>query len=129
MRPSSPTLTLTRRRRRDSTRSPIVAAPPASRRASSSATAVPTSPSSTRSSCTTTILGRHANFRFETRDEDHQTRDTILRRAGRRIMVVPEGSAAAGPAVLIAYDGSMASRRALLSFALAKTDVPLYLHY
>ena len=64
-----------------------------------------------------TILGRHANFRFETQDEDHQTRDTILRHAGKPVMVVPEGSAAAGPSILICYDGSLASRRALVSFA------------
>src|SRR5262249_13044809 len=75
-----------------------------------------------------TILGRHANFRFETQDEDHQTRDTILRRAGKAILVVPEGARAAGPAVLIAYDGSMASRRALLSFARSGLgyDVPVH---
>lgn len=75
-----------------------------------------------------TILGRHANFRFETQDDDQQTRDTILRRAGRALIVVPEGPATAGPAVLIAYDGSMASRRALLSFARSGLgyDVPVH---
>src|SRR5262249_28227869 len=75
-----------------------------------------------------TILGRHANFRFETRDDDDQTRDTILRRAGKPVIVVPEGSRAGGPAVLIAYDGSMASRRALLSFARSGLgyDVPVH---
>jgi nucleotide-binding universal stress UspA family protein len=64
-----------------------------------------------------TVLGRHANFRFETTDDDRQTRDTILRKAGTPVLVVPEGSIAAGPGVLVAYDGSMASRRALVSFA------------
>lgn len=64
-----------------------------------------------------TVLGRHANFRFETQDDDQQTRDTILRHASQPVLVVPEGSVATGPAVLVAFDGSMASRRALLSFA------------
>ncbi len=64
-----------------------------------------------------TLLGRDVNFRFETQDRDRYTRDRILRRAGKPIMVVPEALADAGPAVMIAYDGSPAATRALRSFA------------
>jgi nucleotide-binding universal stress UspA family protein len=64
-----------------------------------------------------TLLGRDANFRFETEDDDKKTRDTILRRAGRPLMVVPEGERPTGTAVLVAYDGSTAARRALVGFA------------
>ncbi|MCU1277150.1 MAG: hypothetical protein JWM53_696 [bacterium] len=64
-----------------------------------------------------TILGRHANFRFETEDEDWQTRDAVLRGAGKPVMIVPEGSIATEAAVLIAYDGTPAAVRAVQSFA------------
>jgi nucleotide-binding universal stress UspA family protein len=64
-----------------------------------------------------TVLGRHVNFRFETQDHDRYTRDRILRRAGKPILVVPEHCVAAGSAVMLAYDGSPAAARALRSFA------------
>jgi nucleotide-binding universal stress UspA family protein len=64
-----------------------------------------------------TVLGRDANFRFETHEHDRHTRDRILRRAGKPVIVVPERVAAAGPAVMIAYDGSSAAVRAMRSFA------------
>jgi nucleotide-binding universal stress UspA family protein len=64
-----------------------------------------------------TVLGRDVNFRFETHDRDRHTRDRILRRAGKPIVVVPERTGAPGAAVLIAYDGSPAAVRALRSFA------------
>lgn len=63
-----------------------------------------------------TVLGRDANFRFETQERDRATRDRILRRAGKPILVVPPDQVAAGPTVLIAYDGSPAATRALRSF-------------
>lgn len=65
-----------------------------------------------------TVLGRDAN-RFALRDIGHDrfTRDRILRRAGRPIVVVPERPAPAGRAVVIGYDGSPAATRALRSFA------------
>lgn len=63
-----------------------------------------------------TLLGRDVNFRFETQEHDRYTRDRILRRAGRPIVVVPGQLAAAGSAALIAYDGSPAAIRALHSF-------------
>lgn len=65
-----------------------------------------------------TLLGRDANFRFETQDHDRYTRDRILRRAGKPVIVVPEQHAiTSSAAVMIAYDGSPAATRALRSFA------------
>lgn len=64
-----------------------------------------------------TLLGRDANFRFETQDHDRYTRDRILRRAGKPVIVVPETITGAGGAAAIAYDGSPAAIRALRSFA------------
>jgi nucleotide-binding universal stress UspA family protein len=65
-----------------------------------------------------TLLGREANFRFETQDHDRYTRDRILRRAGKPVIVVPEQHAiTSSAAVMIAYDGSPAATRALRSFA------------
>jgi nucleotide-binding universal stress UspA family protein len=63
------------------------------------------------------LLGRQVNFRFETQDHDRYTRDRILRRAGKPIIVVPESAPSPGPAVIVAYDGSAAAGRALRSFA------------
>jgi nucleotide-binding universal stress UspA family protein len=65
-----------------------------------------------------TVIGRDANFRFETEREDPGTRDTILRGANRPVLLVPEEAPPKVPAaVLIAYDGSGAARRAMASFA------------
>jgi nucleotide-binding universal stress UspA family protein len=64
-----------------------------------------------------TLLGRDVNFRFETQEHDRYTRDRVLRRAGKPIVVVPEHSTTTGSAVMIAYDGSPAATRALCSFA------------
>jgi len=64
-----------------------------------------------------TMLGRDVNFRFETQERDRYTRDRILRRAGKPIVVVPAHPAQAGATVLVAYDGSAAATRALRSFA------------
>src|SRR5205823_4920626 len=64
-----------------------------------------------------TVLGREVNFRFETEDSDRKTRDTIVRHAGKPILVVPETELSARTAVVIAYDGSPAARRALQAFA------------
>jgi len=63
------------------------------------------------------MLGRDVNFRFETQETDRYTRDRILRRAGKPVIVVPETPAPAGAAAMIAYDGSPAATRALSSFA------------
>jgi nucleotide-binding universal stress UspA family protein len=65
-----------------------------------------------------TVIGRDANFRFETESEDSHTRDRILRGADRPVLLVPETAAPElGSTVLIAYDGSGAAKRALMSFA------------
>ncbi len=65
-----------------------------------------------------TIIGRDANFRFETEKEDLQTQDAILHRATRPVLLVPDGVAPTlGRVVLLAYDGSGAAKRALASFA------------
>jgi len=63
------------------------------------------------------LFGRDVNFRFETQEHDRYTRDRILRRAGKPIIIVPENPAPAGAAVMITYDGSTAATRALRSFA------------
>jgi len=64
-----------------------------------------------------TLMGRHANFLFETKDEDEETRDSILHRAGKPVILVPEVATPSGPDVMLAYDGSSASNRALRAFA------------
>ena len=65
-----------------------------------------------------TIIGRDANFRFETEREDLQTRDAILHRATCPVLLVPDMTEPkVGSVVLIAYDGSGAAKRALNSFA------------
>jgi nucleotide-binding universal stress UspA family protein len=66
-----------------------------------------------------TIIGRDANFKFETEPEDSGTRDAILHRAAGPVLVVPEGAPARPPSkvVALAYDGSGAAKRALTSFA------------
>jgi nucleotide-binding universal stress UspA family protein len=82
-----------------------------------------------------TIMGRDANFRFETESDDHKTREAILHGATRPILLVPEPvpdpneavddltgarlveRAGLGKVVVIAYDGSRAAKRALESFA------------
>ncbi|MEP6652044.1 MAG: universal stress protein [Myxococcales bacterium] len=65
-----------------------------------------------------TVMGRDANFKFETEKDDLQTRDAILHRATRPVLLVPDGAPAnLGSRVLIAYDGSTAAKRALGSFA------------
>ena len=75
-----------------------------------------------------TVMARGANFRFETEDSDVETRDTILHRAGRPVLLVPEQSASEGGPVLIAFDGSSAVKRALQSFAQSGLAVGRELH-
>jgi nucleotide-binding universal stress UspA family protein len=64
-----------------------------------------------------TVLGGNVNFRFETEERDQATRDEILRRAGKPILIVPDQEPVAAGNVLLAFDGSVASKRALHSFA------------
>jgi nucleotide-binding universal stress UspA family protein len=67
-----------------------------------------------------TLIGRDANFRFETEDSDTSTRAKILRRAKRPVMLVPAGDghsrAALGKTVLVAYDGGAPARHVLDGF-------------
>jgi nucleotide-binding universal stress UspA family protein len=65
-----------------------------------------------------TIIGRDANFRFEIERDDTATREEILHRATRPVLIVPEGaSGPLGRQVVVAYDGSRAAKRAIASFA------------
>lgn len=64
-----------------------------------------------------TVVGRDANFRFATEEEDAATRDHILKRGDKPVLLVPEGTQALGTKVLVAFDGSGAVRRAAASFA------------
>jgi nucleotide-binding universal stress UspA family protein len=64
-----------------------------------------------------TVVGRDANFRFETESQDPETRDQILRRGVRPVLLVPEGTEKLRERVLVAYDGSGAVKRAAASFA------------
>lgn len=65
-----------------------------------------------------TVMGKDANFRFETESDDVQTREAILHRATVPVLVVPESAGSiVGATTLIAYDGSGAAKRALASFA------------
>jgi nucleotide-binding universal stress UspA family protein len=68
-----------------------------------------------------TVMGRDANFRFETEQEDLQTREAILHRATKPVLLVPEAPSAGphelGKKVVVAYDGSGAAKRAIQGFA------------
>jgi nucleotide-binding universal stress UspA family protein len=64
-----------------------------------------------------TLMGRNVNFLFETKSEDPETRDSVLHRAGKPVIIVPEVLAPSGPDVLVAFDGSSAAKRALGAFA------------
>jgi len=65
-----------------------------------------------------TIIGRDANFRFETEIDDAATREAILHRAAKPVLLVPEGAEGPlGKTVVVAYDGSRAAKRAIASFA------------
>jgi nucleotide-binding universal stress UspA family protein len=63
------------------------------------------------------LLGRDANFRFETEATDTRTWDVVLHRAPKPVIVVPESDPPSGRAVALAYDGSQAAMRALQTFA------------
>jgi nucleotide-binding universal stress UspA family protein len=70
-----------------------------------------------------TVMGRDANFRFEIESEDTATREEILHRAARPLLLVPEGShGPLGKEVVVAYDGSRAAKRAIASFAASGGD-------
>jgi nucleotide-binding universal stress UspA family protein len=63
------------------------------------------------------LLGRDANFRFETEASDSRTWDVVLHRASKPVIVVPDDNPPpSGRAVVLAYDGSLAADRALRAF-------------
>jgi nucleotide-binding universal stress UspA family protein len=64
-----------------------------------------------------TLMGRHANFTFETAAQDRQTRDAVLHHARSPVMVIPESARLETNKVLMAFDGSSASKRAVRTFA------------
>lgn len=65
-----------------------------------------------------TVIGRDANFRFETESDDSATREAILHRAAKPVLIVPESAEGPlGKNVVVAYDGSRAAKRAIASFA------------
>jgi len=65
-----------------------------------------------------TVIGRDANFRFQTESDDTATREAILHRATRPVLIVPEGTTGPlGKEIVVAYDGSRAAKRAMTSFA------------
>jgi nucleotide-binding universal stress UspA family protein len=64
-----------------------------------------------------TLMGRHANFKFETKASDPGTRDGILHRSRQPVLVVPEDQPIESTRVMIAFDGSSAAKRAIRSFA------------
>jgi nucleotide-binding universal stress UspA family protein len=66
-----------------------------------------------------TVMGRDANFKFETEPDDAGTRNAILHRATGPVLIVPEEAAddKMSKTVVLAYDGSGAAKRALGSFA------------
>jgi nucleotide-binding universal stress UspA family protein len=63
------------------------------------------------------LMGRDANFKFDLAARDAQTRDAVLHRARKPVIVVPEAAPLDSPRVMLAFDGSSASKRAVRSFA------------
>jgi len=76
-----------------------------------------------------TVMGRDANFRFEIENDDTATREEILHRATRPVLLVPEGAdGPLGKEVIVAYDGSRAAKRAIASFAASGLARPRNVH-
>jgi nucleotide-binding universal stress UspA family protein len=67
-----------------------------------------------------TLVGHEANFQFESKGDHRTTREKILRRTSRPVLLIPDDATGKsdplGPTVLIAYDGGPAAARALASF-------------
>jgi nucleotide-binding universal stress UspA family protein len=68
-----------------------------------------------------TLLGQETRFRFATQKEECDTLRTVLRSCTRPVVVVPR-EAKQGTTVLIAYDASPASLRALHAFRTSGLD-------
>jgi nucleotide-binding universal stress UspA family protein len=67
-----------------------------------------------------TLIGHEVNFRFESKGDHRTTREKILRRISRPVVLIPDDATGVsdplGPTVLVAYDGGPAAARALASF-------------
>jgi nucleotide-binding universal stress UspA family protein len=64
-----------------------------------------------------TLIGRDANFMFESALEDTTTRDAVLHVARKPVIVVPDEPPVASDALMIAFDGSAACERAVRALA------------
>jgi nucleotide-binding universal stress UspA family protein len=64
-----------------------------------------------------TVMGRDANFHFETAARDASTRDRVLHHALKPLLVVSDDVPPSSGRVMVAFDGSSAAKRALASFA------------
>lgn len=62
------------------------------------------------------VMGRDANFHFETEDQDPATRSYVLHRTKKPTILVPASGRPAWKRAVIAYDGSSAANRAIASF-------------
>lgn len=74
------------------------------------------------------VVGRDANFQFETEVADTRTWDVILHRASKPVIVVPGDPPPRGRGAIVAYDGSLAATRALQTFAASKLAQTFELH-
>ncbi|MEA2698506.1 MAG: hypothetical protein QOI66_2777 [Myxococcales bacterium] len=63
------------------------------------------------------VMGRDANFHFETESTDPATRSYVLHRSQRPTVLVPATGRPVWKRAMIAYDGSSASKRAVTAFA------------
>ncbi|HVR60514.1 MAG TPA: universal stress protein [Polyangia bacterium] len=74
------------------------------------------------------VMGRDANFHFETEDEDPATRSYVLHRSKKPTILVPAAGQPVWKRVVIAYDGSSAAKRAIASFTDSGLARDLELH-
>jgi nucleotide-binding universal stress UspA family protein len=74
------------------------------------------------------MLGRDANFQFETEATDTRTWDVILHKASKPVIVAPGDPWPRGGGAVVAYDGSLAATRALQTFAATGLAQTLALH-
>jgi nucleotide-binding universal stress UspA family protein len=74
------------------------------------------------------MLGRDANFQFETEAHDTRTWDMIMHKAGKPVIVVPGEPTPPARRAIVAYDGSLAATRALQAFAASGLGQTLELH-
>ena len=74
------------------------------------------------------VMGRDANFHFETEDQDPATRRYILHRSSKPTVLVPATGQPIWQRALVAYDGSSAAKRAIASFTDSGLGHGLELH-